>query len=200
MLDSLERVTNLDMDVDLVRELGALPTPYFKYFLHADRILDRQRSQKQSRAEQLLAIEHELLAEYETASGPPAGIAKRGAKWYDAIIAPVLMALIRGQSASFVLNVVNGANQGWLPSDAIIETPCLIESGQIRPLAMPPPSREIQARIQLNCAYEQLMVEAILEQSEAKALRALTMSPLIPSATHAREVLKRIWPDANPST
>jgi 6-phospho-beta-glucosidase len=198
MLDGLERVTHLDMDVDLVRALGVLPTPYFKYFIHADRILERQHSQKQSRAEQLLAIERELLAEY--AAGRPTGIAKRGAKWYDAIIAPVLMALIRRHQASFVLNVVNGANQSWLPPDAIIETPCLLENGQIRPLAMPPPSREIQARIQLNCAYEQLMVEAILEQSEAKALRALTMSPLIPSASHARDVLKRIWPDANPST
>ena len=194
----LLRVTSLDMDVDLVRALGALPTPYFKYFIHADRILERQRNQKQSRAEQLLAIERDLLTEYAASTGKPAGLSKRGAKWYDAIIAPVLMTLINGSRAPFIVNVVNGSTQSWLPSDAIIETPCQIENSTIRPLAMPAPSRELQARITLNCAYEQMMVEAILEQSEAKALRALTLSPLIPSADHAREVLKRVWPDAMP--
>ncbi len=58
---------------------------------------------------------------------------------------------------------------------------------------------DIRARIQLNCAYEQLMVEAILEQSEAKALRALTLNPLIHGVSQARAVLQRIWPDALPT-
>ena len=199
MLDGLDRVSGLDIDVDLVRAMGVLPTPYFKYFLHADRILERQQAQKQSRAEQLLAIERELLAEYAASSERPAGLAKRGAKWYDAIIAPVLMTLIEGRSATFILNVVNGAKHDWLPADAIIETPCLLDAGQIRPLAVVPPSHELQARIRLNCAYEQLMVEAILEQSEAKALCALLLSPPIPNANTARAILKRIWPDAQPN-
>ncbi len=199
MLDGLDRVTNLDMDLDLVRSLGALPTPYFKYFVHADRILDRQRSQKKSRAEQLLDIEADLLKEYATAQGRPAGLAKRAARWYDAIIAPVLMTLVERRTAPFVLNVVNGDKQSWLPTDTIIEIPCLIETGQVRPLAMPEPNREIRARVQLNCAYEQLMVEAILEQSEIKAARALTMNPMVPSADCARSILKLTWPDGDPA-
>jgi len=199
MLDGLERVTSLDMDVDLVRALGALPTPYFKYFIHADRILERQRTQELSRAEQLLAIERDLLAEYAASSERPSGVAKRGAKWYDAIIAPVLITLIEKRNATFILNIVNRATQKWLPAEAIIETPCQFEGGQVRPLAVAAPSRELQARIRLNCAYEQAMVEAILEQSEAKALGALLLSPLIPNATVARAVLKRIWPDAEPN-
>ena len=64
---------------------------------------------------------------------------------------------------------------------------------------MPAPPNDIRARIQLNCAYEQLMVEAILEQSEAKALRALTLNPMIASISQAREILKRVWPDAMPN-
>jgi 6-phospho-beta-glucosidase len=199
MLDCLDQVTGLDMDVDLVRSLSALPTPYFKYFVHADRIIERQRAQMQSRAEQLLAIERDLLAEYAASSERPTGVAKRGAKWYDAIIAPVLMTLIEGRNGRFILNIVNRTTQKWLPADAIIETPCQFEAGQVRPIAMPAPSRELQARIRLNCAYEQAMVEAILEQSEAKALRALLLSPLIPNATVARAILKRIWPDAQPN-
>ncbi|MBA3870062.1 MAG: hypothetical protein H0X30_13025 [Anaerolineae bacterium] len=200
MLASLERIPGFDMDIDFVRGLGALPTPYFKYFIHTDRILEKQRSQKQSRAQQLQAIEAELISEYANADGRPHGLAKRGAKWYDAIIAPVLMNLIEQRESTFILNVQNNGLVPWLPSDAIVETPCLLQMGQVRPIAIAAPSSELKARIQLNCAYEQLMVDAILEQSEAKALRALTMSPLVQNTTQARAVLKQIWPNAMPTT
>ncbi len=199
MLDGLDRVPSLDMDVELVRALGALPTPYFRYFTQAERILDKQRQQTQTRAEQLIGIERDLLAEYASATSRPAGLSKRGAKWYDVIIAPVLLALIERRTNTFIMNVTNGTNQRWLPADAIIETPCLIDHGAIRPLAMPKPAPDIRARIELNCAYEQLLVEAILEQSEAKALRALILNPMIHSVSQARAVLKRIWPDALPT-
>ncbi|MEP6989279.1 MAG: hypothetical protein ABI970_27005, partial [Chloroflexota bacterium] len=200
MLAGLERIPGFDMDIDFVQGLGALPTPYFKYFIHTDRILEKQRSQKQSRAQQLQAIEAELITEYASADGRPDGLAKRGAKWYDAIIAPVLMNLIEQRESTFILNVQNNGLVPWLPSDAIVETPCLLQMGQVRPIAIAAPSSELKARIQLNCAYEQLMVDAILEQSEAKALRALTMSPLVQNTTQARAVLKQIWPNAMPTT
>lgn len=197
MLAGLERVTALDMDVEIVRSLGALPTPYFKYFLHPDRILERQRGSV-CRAEQLLAVEAELLAEYAALTGPPSGLAKRLANWYDNIIAPVLMALISGSAQTFILNIPNQTAHPWLPADAIIETPCVIEQGTARALSVPPPAFELMARIQHNCAYEQLMVEAFLEGSEVKALRALLMSPLVPNATTARAMLRLIWPDGEP--
>lgn len=193
MLAGLEHVSGIDIDLELIRSLGALPTPYFRYFFHADRMLDRQRQQKQSRAEHLLRIETELLAEYAHAEGRPAGLSKRSARWYDAIIAPVFMRLIDGQHATHVVNVVNGNLQTWLPPDAIIETPCLFEHGAVRPLAMPVPNREITARVQHNCAFEQLMVEAILEQSHAKAMRALLMNELVMNAGQARAILDSAW-------
>jgi 6-phospho-beta-glucosidase len=198
MLAGLERVSGIDMDADFVRALGVLPTPYLKYFIHADRMLDRQRNLKQSRAEQLMGIEADLLKEFASATERPAGLARRGAKWYDVIIAPVLMALIARHTQRFIINVTNGSTHSWLPSDAIIETSCAINSGVLQPIAVPAPPKEIQARVQLNCAFEQLMVEAILERSEAKALRALTLNPLVPTADVARRVLKLLWPDADP--
>lgn len=198
MLAGLDRVTNLNMDLDLVRALGALPTPYFRYFVHADRILAQQKAATHSRAEQLMALEKELVAEYATAEGRPAGLSKRSAKWYDAIIAPVLMCLIERRTGQYIVNVPNQGALAWLPPEAIIETPALFEAGQIRPVVQTLGAGEIRARIQLNSAYEMLMVEAILEQSEAKALRALCMNPMVGDVSAARAILKIIWPDADP--
>jgi 6-phospho-beta-glucosidase len=199
MLAGLERVTGFEIDLDYVRALGVLPTPYLRYFVHADRVLDKQRGQKQSRAEQLMQLEAELVAEYAAATERPAGLARRGAKWYDVIIAPVLMALIEKRTETFIINLTNEGVYDWLPADAIIETSCLVQGGVLRPLRLPPPSLELQARIHANCTYEQLMVDAILEGSEAKALRALTLNPLIPNVATARQVLRLLWPDADPA-
>jgi len=199
MLTGLDKVIGTDIGLTPIHLLRALPTPYFRYFYSPDRMLNKQRQQKQSRAEQLLEIEAELLSEYAHAEGRPAGLSKRSAKWYDVIIAPVVMALIDGRTDVQIINVVNGDLQPWLPPDAIIEIPCLLDHSAIRPLAMPTPSFEIKSRIQRNCAYEQLMVQAILEQSEEKALRALEMNELVPDTNHARAVLKLIWPDADPT-
>jgi 6-phospho-beta-glucosidase len=195
MLAGLDKVSALEMDVDILRSLGVLPTPYFKYFLHPDRMLAKQHG-KVSRAEQLLAIEADLLAEYAAATEPPAGLARRAAKWYDAIIAPVLMTLMRGERRRFVLNVRNDGLHPWLPDDAIVETPCIIDAGSVQPQPVSQPGRELVARIQHNCAYEQMMVEAFLEDSDMKRLRALAMSPLVPNVAVARQLLELIWRNA----
>jgi 6-phospho-beta-glucosidase len=192
MLAGLNKVPVLEMDLDIVRSLGVLPTPYFKYFLHPDRMLAKQLGKK-SRAEQLLAIEVDLLAEYAAATEVPPGLVKRAAKWYDAIIAPVLMTLVTQAKREFVLNVRNDGLHPWLPDDAIIETPCELDAGVIRHLPAAHPGRELVGRIAHNCAYEQMMVEAFLEGSHIKALRALVMSPLVPNAEVGRKLLDLMW-------
>ena len=197
MLEGLDHVPNFDMDVDLVRSLGVLPTPYMKYFLHADRMLAKQQHVPSTRAQQLMDIEAELLAAYT--SGDADAVIKRSAKWYDAIIAPILAAMITKTPARFALNVVNGQTHLWLPDDAIIETMCLVNGDEVHAEAAEA-NREIRARIQLNCAYEQLLVEAVLENDERKAARALTMNPLIGTTDKARAVLKVMWPYAMPGT
>ena len=196
MLDCLERIPHFGMDCEVVRSLGALPTPYLKYFLHQDRILAQQQATPSTRAQQLLGIEADLLRAYE--SGDANAVGKRSAKWYDAIIAPILVAMICKTPARFALNVINGPTLPWLPADAIIETMCKVNGDDVQAEAADA-NRELRARIQLNCAYEQLVVEAVLEQDERKALRALTMNPLIGTVDKARAVLKRLWPNATPT-
>jgi 6-phospho-beta-glucosidase len=199
VMANLGRITGFDMDPDAVAAFGVLPTPYFKYFLHPERMLARQRAQTQSRGAQLLDVEDELLRAYaeQTPDALHHTVAKRGAKWYDAIIAPVLRVLAGGGAGEFVLNVTNNGALPWLPADAIIETRCSLDAdGVPKPLpqratyALNP---DLIARIQANNAYEQLIVRAFLERDRGKAMRALTMNPLVGSVDKARAVLSKTW-------
>ena len=186
----------------IVQAMGALPTPYLRYVFHPDKMLARQAGQR-TRAEELMVIEADILTDYERclASGqPPTALARRDARWYRMIIAPVLAALIEGRQGAnpaaeqrFMLNLTNGQTLPWLASDAIIEAPTVISGGRICPLAARPAPAAVQALIQLNCTYEMEAVEAIVERDRTKALRALLLNPMIRTYDQAAATLEQAW-------
>lgn len=188
----------------IVRSIGAIPSPYLRFVFHPERMLARQMG-KRPRAEELLELQEEILADYERslASGQaPTAVRRRGAIWYRAVIAPVLTALIEGRHGAtlprpvrHLINVVNGQAIPWLPAEAVVEVPALVEGGRVRPLAIGPAPASVRALLQANCTYEMLAVEAIVERDRAKALQALLLNPIRHTYDQAAAVLERAWPE-----
>jgi 6-phospho-beta-glucosidase len=189
-----------EVEPAIVRAIGAVPGPYLNYVFHPDRMLAKKRGRR-TRAEELLDLQDEILADYERsmASGEkPESLARRKARWYDAIIAPVLLAFVeahalRTTAGRFILNVVNGQTVPWLPAEAVVEVPTVLEGGRVRPLATGPVPADVKALVMLNCTYEMLAVEAIVERDRAKALRALLTNPIIHTYDQAAATLERAW-------
>lgn len=199
MAQVLERVAEfpeLGVDTEVIQALGVVPCPYLRYFFHPDRMLAQQQG-KPARAEQLLKLQDSILAEYaQWTGGPlPATLAKRGANWYEKIIVPVLLALINDTRERAIVNVVNGQALPFLPEQAIVETACIVGADGATPVGGGAAPADVQAMIQVNCTYEMLAAEGIAEHDREKALRALLLSPLVPSADVAQAILKRIWPE-----
>jgi 6-phospho-beta-glucosidase len=183
---------------DLIRAIGAIPHPYLNYVLSPAVMLQRQQG-KRPRAFDLAALEAELLAEYAAfASGHghdlPAGLGRRRAVWYAKIIGPVVDQLLGGPEAVRIVNVRNHDTVAWLPSDAVVELPAVVGSGGARPSVPGEVPLDAIALTQHNCAYESLLVDAILEQSFEKAWRAMTLNLLVRDAGQARTMLERVWP------
>jgi 6-phospho-beta-glucosidase len=188
-----------EVEPAIVQAIGAVPGPYLNYVFHPDRMLAKKLG-KRTRAEELLDLQEEILADYErsqTSGEKPATLARRKARWYDAIIAPVLLGLaegcVGGRNSQFILNVVNGQIIPWLPAQAVVEVPTVLEGGRVRPLATGPMPADVKVLLQANCAYEMLAVEAIVEQDRAKALRALLINPIVHTYDQAAAVLERAW-------
>jgi 6-phospho-beta-glucosidase len=188
-----------DVDPAITHALGVIPGLYMNYVFHPDRMLAKKVG-KRTRAEELIDLQEELMAEFEAclARGEkPAGLAKRKARWYRAIIAPIMLALAEGRSGQFIVNMVNSACGSsvisWLPPEAIIETTALVQGKRFRPLAPGAVPPEVKALIQQNCAYEMLAVEAIVERDRAKALRALLLNPIIHTYEQAAQTLDKAW-------
>lgn len=189
---ALERVAELPglvADPHIVQAIGAIPHPYLNYFLAPDVMLARQRAKGHTRAQELQELESQILDAYQAGSYEMAN--KRAAVWYEKIVVPVLLALLRGGEQ--IVNARNGTAIPWLPPDTNIEARSTINSRGVVPQAAASAPRDVQAMVQLNAAYESLVVDAILEDSYETAWRALRLNPLVQSATQGRAILDLIW-------
>jgi 6-phospho-beta-glucosidase len=185
------------VDPQLTRALGVIPGLYHNYFFHPDLVLAKKLG-KPTRAEELLALQDELMAEYRTAlitGHAPESLTKRNARWYKTIVAPLIVNIAEGLSGQMILNVVNRGAVSWLPDGAIIETTCQIDKYRINPLAPPQVPSSVRVWIQKNCAYEMEAIQAIVEHDRNRALRALLLNPLIRTYEQASKTLDIVWKD-----
>lgn len=197
VLERADCLTKLEIDPRIIRAIGAIPSAYFRYYLHPDRMLDKTIG-RQTRAEELMAIQstmEELYARPDAHERPDI-YSRRGANWYKMIVVPVLLSLMRDSRKVFIVNIDNNGTIPWLPPEGIVEVPCVVGASGARALTVGPVPLDVQTFLQCNCAYEMLAVQAIVERSYEKALRALLLNPLIHDVGQARAVLEKVWPDA----
>lgn len=194
ILEELAQVPGLPVDPDIAKAIGGIPTSYFKYYYHANRIFEKQRQQEQVRAEQLLAFENKVMDAYKTSDGEvPSILGERGAHWYRDIVMPVMLAHTNDTNEVFTLNVVNDDTISWLPEKAIIETPTVVSAHGFTPLQPSHTPLDLQAMVRLNATIEILWVEAVVERIYDKALRAMMLNHLVPDLDTAKGILEEIW-------
>jgi len=196
ILDQLDNVPELPVDASIARAIGGIPTSYFKYYYHNNRVFEQQKSKDSVRAEELMALEKKVLKDYTTSGGTvPSSLHQRGAHWYREIVVPVMLAHATNAHQVFTLNVVNGTTVNWMPAYSIIETPTLVSAHGLTPLQPSDTPIDLQAMVRLNAASEMLWVEAVVEKDYDKALRAMMLNHLVTNLDQAKAILEEIWDD-----
>jgi 6-phospho-beta-glucosidase len=174
-----------------VEVLGMIPNDYVQYYYYTPRKVAGQEQWPPSRAEEVMAIEQRLLAQYAEPqrSELPADLLKRGGAYYSTAATQLLNAHYNDLNERHVLNVPQrGAVPGW-PDDWVLELPCQVGAAGIRPLPaepLPPACFGLLAHVK---AYEILTVEAAVGGDRNAAYRALLTHPLGPPADRVQAVL-----------
>src|SRR6478609_7104897 len=137
---------------------GAIPSYYLRYY-YAPREVLRHQLDGATRAEDVIAIERELLELYKDPAldHKPELLERRGGAYYSEAAAALIESLHTGDGAIHVVDARNDGAIPNLPDDAVVETP---------------------ARITRS--------EAELSGSDEVAYRALLANPVVPSAAAAR--------------
>ena len=180
-------------DPALIEQLQMIPNYYLSYFYYTAKKLAEQDSwaESGSRAEQVMAIEKDLLAEYAdpSRSTPPDDLMKRGGAYYSTLATQLLNAHFNDLGETHVVNIPHrGAVAGW-PADWVLEMPAQVNRAGITPLPaapLPPACFGLIAQIK---SYEILTVEAAVHGDRSAAYAALLAHPLGPPADRIPAVL-----------
>lgn len=189
--DDEKTVAESEMVVKIFNKLGIIPSPYLQYYYLTRESLKKQMEAGKTRGEVVQGIEKELLAHFrEVAQGDEIHLWKsRGGQWHSDLMVGMLSAIYNDKGEEYVVNVINNGAVPGMANEACVEIPCLVDKRGVRPLQVEKPDPDMLGLMQLVSAYENLTVEAAMEGSYPKALRALNLNPLVPSLTVAEKIL-----------
>ncbi|MCM3661535.1 6-phospho-beta-glucosidase [Georgenia satyanarayanai] len=115
---------------------------------------------------------------------------------YQEVALDLMTGLATGEAATMILGVGNdslGGGQLLVPqlnAAAVIEVPCTVERGAVRPHAVAPLDGEMAGLITTVKASEQLVLRALDEGSRELAWRAFANHPLVDSTEVARQLVE----------
>src|SRR4051794_38696505 len=134
---------HVELPVELLRELGAVPSYYLRYYYAHDTAVAEQRIGP-PRAAQVQAIESELLRLYRdpALTSIPALLEQRGGAYYSEAAAALLASLVTGDGAVHEVDMPNdGLLAGLAPDDGVGGPPPGDPSPPHPPPPPPPPPR-----------------------------------------------------------
>jgi 6-phospho-beta-glucosidase len=191
--DAVEIAADVDTTPELLRALGAIPSYYLHYYYATRDVLEKQLAGG-TRAEDVMAIERELLEMYRdpTLDRKPALLERRGGAFYSEAAAQLIASLNAGTGDIQVVDVRNDGALPDLPDHAVVEVPARIDRDGAHPIAQAPLNPEMRGLVQRAKAYEELAVLAATTGDRRVALLALLANPLVPDLRAAEGLLAAI--------
>jgi 6-phospho-beta-glucosidase len=185
-------------NVEIMRLTRSIPSYYLKWYYRFDELLRSQQDGAETRAEQVIDIEGELLDMYRNPNldEKPKLLEKRGGAFYSEAAAQLIASLHDGRGDIQVVDVRNdsGLADGGLaipelPGSAVVEVPARItrEGAEVIPQAPLDPG--MRGLVQAVKAYEELAIAAALSGDRDIALKALLANPLVARWSIARPLL-----------
>jgi len=181
------------LPAELIRELGAIPSYYLRYFYTEDAQLAEMRSGK-PRAQEVAEIERELLAMYrdESLAEKPALLERRGGAFYSEAATQLVAALATDSGDAQVVDVRNGGTIAGLADDDAVEVPARIGRDGAAPLPQEPLAPELLGLVQHLAAYERLAAEAAVSGDREIAAKAMLAHPLVGQWPLSKELLRQM--------
>ena len=190
-LDELRQQEAPEWDIRTLETLRMIPNYYLQYFYYTDKKLKAQDKWPPSRAEEVMAIEKDLLAQYAdpALNAPPEDLMKRGGAYYSTLAIELIASHHNDLGQIHIVNLRNNGAVAEYPADWVLEMPAKVDKSGIHPLpakALPPACFSLVAAVKM---YEILTVEAAVHGDLDAAYQALLAHPLGPSADKIQAVL-----------
>jgi len=168
------------LPAEVLRRLRVWPSYYLRYFYEHDHVVEQQLT-KPSRAEEVAAIERQLLEIYAdpAVETKPDLLQRRGGAYYSEAAVDLMASLVTDRCDVQVVNLRNYGTFSFLADRAVVEVPARV--GRHGPVAeaLAPVDPLYAGLIAHVSAYEELALEAAIHGGRERVFRALLAHPLI---------------------
>ena len=191
---TMKNIVDLGWEPDFIKGLGLLPCPYHRYYFQTKKMLEEQKEavkKEGTRAEVVKRLEEELFELYRDPDLDikPPQLEKRGGAYYSDAACSLIHSIHTDKRDIQTVNVRNcGAIAGISP-DSAVEVNCVITKEGPKPIAVGDLPVAVRGLVQQIKSFERVAAEAAVTGDYDKALVAMTINPLVPSDTIAKQIL-----------
>lgn len=193
-IKQLRELENPDWDPDLIENLGMIPNNYLQYYYQTEKMLSLQENWPPSRAEIVLGVEKELLAEYadERNTDLPEGLLQRGGAYYSTVATQLINSHYNNLNEVHVINTLQDGAVQNIPLDWVMEIPCVVNAKGFTPIPTNPLPEAVSGLMTQVKVYEKLTVKAAVSGNEKYLYQAILAHPLGPDAHSIKKIMHDI--------
>ncbi|WP_144554840.1 6-phospho-beta-glucosidase [Bacillus sp. X1(2014)] len=191
---SMKNIKAIDWEPDFLRGLNAIPCPYHRYYYKTSEMLEeeiRAAKEEGTRAEVVKQVENELFELYkdQNLAIKPPQLEKRGGAYYSDAACNLINSIYNDRRDIQPVNTRNNGAIANIADDSAVEVNCIITKEGPKPISVGELPVAVQGLVQQIKSFERVAAEAAVTGDYNTALLAMTINPLVPSDTIAKQIL-----------
>lgn len=191
---SMKNIKAIDWEPDFLRGLNAIPCPYHRYYYKTSEMLEeemRAANEEGTRAEVVKQVENELFELYkdQNLAIKPPQLEKRGGAYYSDAACNLINSIYNDRRDIQPVNTRNNGAIANIADDSAVEVNCIITKEGPKPISVGELPVAVQGLVQQIKSFERVAAEAAVTGDYNTALLAMTINPLVPSDTIAKQIL-----------
>ncbi|OXS77449.1 6-phospho-beta-glucosidase [Domibacillus enclensis] len=190
----VKNIEGLGWEPEFLRSLNVLTCPYHMYYYKTKDMIDKDvknAKEEGTRAEVVQQLEKELFELYKDPNLDikPPQLEKRGGAYYSDAAVRLITSIYTDKGDIQPVNTRNNGAIAGIPDDSAVEVSCVITKDGPKPITMGELPVAVNGLIQQIKSFEHTAAEAAVTGDYAKAVLALTINPLTPTDTIAKEII-----------
>ncbi|MET3696337.1 6-phospho-beta-glucosidase [Bacillus oleivorans] len=191
---SMKNIVNLGWEPDFIKALKVLPCPYHRYYYQTSKMLEEELKAAESvgtRAEVVKQLEEDLFELYKDPhlNIKPPQLEKRGGAYYSDAACSLIHSMYNNIGDIQPVNTKNLGAIASIPYDSAVEVNCVITKDGPKPIAIGDLPVPVRGLVQQIKSFERVAAEAAVTGDYHTALLAMTINPLVPSDTIAKQIV-----------
>jgi 6-phospho-beta-glucosidase len=191
---TMRNIADLGWEPDFLKGLKLLPCPYHRYYFQTSKMLEEELEAAKkvgTRAEVVQKLEEELFELYKdpNLNVKPPQLEKRGGAYYSDAACNLICSIYNDKRDIQTVNTQNNGAIASIPSESAVEVNCIITKEGPKPIAVGDLPVAVRGLVQQIKSFERVAAEAAVTGDYYTALVAMTINPLVPSDTIAKQIL-----------